>query len=463
MKANITTYNLAESDRAPSQDACEALVWQNQIVAVLADGVGSSAYGGEAAERVVLAITRNFKSRPSSWSAARALSEFCQLINRTLHQESIAKYDREELLTTLVAVLIEGEQLHGINVGDSRAYLLHDGELTQLSEDHTGKEANTSHMLTRAVGMHPAVVVFEFSATVVPGDIVFLCSDGVYNQFETSEMLTQLKEHITARGFISQARHQARTETVDDMSAIVIELVELSAAEDSLRQLIIPSELRAAQVIDGFKLIAPLNQNERTWLAECDGKRLVIKFAALEALHSELIRNQFLKEIWSLVRLDKDFFTKAYVPEGVSTMCYCMEYIEAPTLKDYLKTHGPLGVEEGLVLTRFLLDACQFLVSLDLVHGDLKPENILVVDLDDGINFKLIDFGSISEIFSVTSRAGTPSYLAPERFQGVPLSEGTEVFALGATVYEALTNHFPHGEGAGVLRASGLCATRDRV
>jgi serine/threonine protein kinase len=60
--------------------------------------------------------------------------------------------------------------------------------------------------------------------------------------------------------------------------------------------------------------------------------------------------------------------------------------------------------------------------------------------------FKLIDFGSISEVFSVNSRAGTPSYLAPERFHGSPLSERTELVAIGVILHESLTRQVPYGE-----------------
>jgi serine/threonine protein kinase len=52
----------------------------------------------------------------------------------------------------------------------------------------------------------------------------------------------------------------------------------------------------------------------------------------------------------------------------------------------------------------------------------------------------------VAELFSVTSRAGTPSYLAPERFRGSALSERTEIFAIGVTLYEALARSFPYGE-----------------
>lgn len=230
MKANITTCNVSKSDQAVSQDACEAFIWKNQVVATLADGVGSSAYGGEAAERVVSAISNSLKTRPASLSAASALSEFCQRINRTLHQESIAKYDRQELLTTAVSVVIEGTEMHGVNVGDSRAYLLRGDELKQLSEDHVGKESNTSHMLTRAVGVRADVLLHEFSAKVEPGDIIFLCSDGVHNQFENGDLCKQLRQRVSARELITEARHVSRTESLDDMSAVVIELVEMGSA-----------------------------------------------------------------------------------------------------------------------------------------------------------------------------------------------------------------------------------------
>jgi serine/threonine protein kinase len=64
----------------------------------------------------------------------------------------------------------------------------------------------------------------------------------------------------------------------------------------------------------------------------------------------------------------------------------------------------------------------------------------------EGTRFRLVDLGSAVELFSITSRAGTPSYLAPERFRSAAISERTEVFAIGVTLYEALTGAFPYGE-----------------
>lgn len=88
----------------------------------------------------------------------------------------------------------------------------------------------------------------------------------------------------------------------------------------------------------------------------------------------------------------------------------------------------------------------QYLSNFDLVHGDIKPENIIVIERDGKRIFKVIDFGSITEIYSINSKAGTPSYLAPERFKESFINEQTEIFSIGVTLYQSLTNKYPYGE-----------------
>jgi serine/threonine protein kinase len=180
-------------------------------------------------------------------------------------------------------------------------------------------------------------------------------------------------------------------------------------------------------------------------VARYNGREVVVKFAPERARDDEAIHNQFAREIWSVTRFEADFFIRAFVPEETHTFCYCMEYVQAPTLKGVLES-GPLTVPECVALAGFLLAAAQFFARHDLVHGDLKPDNILVLRVDGQIQFKLIDFGSVTEIFSLTSRAGTPSFLAPERFQKSPISERTEIFAIGVTLFLALTCRYPYGE-----------------
>ena len=445
LQVHITSFGLACSEKAGSQDVCAAEVWHDALLAVMADGVGAARAGREAATKTVESVVANFKSRPRTWSMHKALDEFTRLINRTLHQESLARFERLEMLATLSVVTVEGGKLVGLNVGDSRAYLLHDGQLTQLTTDHAEDGPEVQHVLTRAIGMAADVSPYHVEREVVAGDMLLLCTDGVSNVLPAGELQVLLQRRASARTIVATAREQATEENLDDATAIVVEIVELDPHKGDGQALEIPDTLAAGQTHDGYTLVRPFNQTERTWITTRAGAQAVVKFAPRDARHNEAILNQFVKEIWSVTRLKADFFIRAFVPENNRVLCYVMEYIEAPTLKEVVRP-GPLAIDDTIALARFLLDASQFLLGFDLVHGDLKPENILVLQQGGAVSFKLIDFGSISEIFSVTSRAGTPSYLAPERFHAAPLTERTEIFALGVVLHEALTRAFPYGE-----------------
>ena len=442
MKAIITTHGVPRGP-APSEDACAAELWNDAIIAVVADGVGQAECAAEAAQRIVSSTLQNFKARPRTWSLQKALEEFARLSNRTLHQESLTRFERLELVSTAAIVAIEGPRLVGLNVGDSRVYHLRGEELRQLSLDHAETTPGLEHVLTQAMGLQPDVAPHVFQCAVEPGDVVLLCSDGITKQLPDDELLRRLQGGVTARTLVQGAVERATVETMDDTTAVVIRLQDLS--HPGTVQLRVPETLSAGEVFDGCELLRPFGTNERTWIARQGDKQVVMKFAPREARDNEAIHNQFVKEIWSLTRLQADYFIRAFVPPANETLCYCMEYVEAPNLKEFLRG-ATLASEDSVALLKFLLNAAQFLVRLDLVHGDLKPENILVLKDGATLRFKLIDFGSINEIFSVTSRAGTPSYLAPERFHHAPCTERTEVFALGVILYESLTGAFPYGE-----------------
>jgi serine/threonine protein kinase len=124
-----------------------------------------------------------------------------------------------------------------------------------------------------------------------------------------------------------------------------------------------------------------------------------------------------------------------------------MELVEGMNLSEYVKNR-PISVDSAIALAEFLHQAQSHLLHFGLVHGDIKPENIIVYkkEAEAGLDFKMVDFGSVVEIFSLNSRAGTPSYLAPERFSGSAINESTEIFSIGITLYWALTKKFPYGE-----------------
>ena len=129
-----------------------------------------------------------------------------------------------------------------------------------------------------------------------------------------------------------------------------------------------------------------------------------------------------------------------------------MEYVDGQPLHTYCNSRG-LSIPERLRLFRQICDAVQYAHQKLIVHRDLKPGNILVTR--DGIP-KLLDFGIAKLLLgpellgdaAVHTRTGvlvmTPDYAAPEQIRGEPISTATDVYSLGAVLYELLTGQRPH-------------------
>ena len=444
MKIYPTSYGIACEEGHPSSDAFAVKSWDETVMAVLSDGAGVGAAARDAAQRAVRCAIESYEVRPRAWSTKRALHEVTQLINRTLYQESLARFDRPEMVATLAAAVIEGDHLYGVNVGDSRVCLARNGELLVLSREH--REEHRFNVLTQALGMSAAIEPHVFELELHEGDVAFLCSDGVANHLSDAKLAAALKERNTARTIVLAARTGAKPETMDDMSAIVLDIAEtgkLRRMKD--RALAIPNTLRKGEVIDGFELQRSFADADRVWLAEKDTQKVVLKFAPREAQQSEAHLDAFTRETWNAIRLTDDCFVKAWECPAQTARYYAMEFVDAPSLQRVLGSRK-LSVDSAVALGQFLTNAAQSLLRRDLAHGDIKPHNILCVGDYARLTFKLVDLGSATPIFSVTSRAGTPSYLAPERFHEAPISEGTEIFAIGVTLYEALSGTLPYGQ-----------------
>jgi serine/threonine protein kinase len=444
MKILTSSYGMAREEGTPSSDAFDVRVWDQAVIAVLCDGAGAGAPAREAAQRAVSSLIEHYSARPRSWSPAQALQTFARILNQTLYQESQVRYERTEMVSTLAAVVIEGDTLHGINLGDSTVCLWRDGDLRTLSAAHV--EPQHSHILTRALGMSENVEPFCFSTKIQDGDVAMLCSDGVSNHIYGADLTSALALRCSARSLVLAARQLAKEETLDDMSALVLDIHQTGRIQAmNARVLTIPVALNKGDQIDGYELLRSFHGTSRVWLAEKDGQRVVIKFAPVEATESPHHLEAFTHESWNATRAQSVHFVRAYEPPGQTMRYYVMEFVDAPGLHAVLRERM-LSVDSAISLGKFLVEASQVLLRLDLVHGDIKPENILCVGDYTRLTFKLVDLGSAAVIFSVSSRAGTASYLAPERFHGAPISERTEIFAIGVTLYQALTGRLPYGE-----------------
>lgn len=446
LRVQATTCVRAKSDKEASDDACEArLLDDGTFLAVAADGIGSAIHGDTAAAKTCSVYLNNFRNRPRAWSISKALEEITRHLNRQLHQEGVIRYDAPELATTVAVAVLESDKLRILNLGDSRIYHLHNGRLERISIDH--RDPHQTHVLTQALGLAEVITPHTAKIDIAAGDVVLLCTDGLSDVLDDETLAALLNKRAGARGLVAAARERATAETLDDITAVVIEVLETGVADDNVSAgLPIPEKLTTGDIVDGFTLRHRFRASDRIWLAAKAGKTYVLKFAPLEARSDEATLTNFIREIWHATSLRAEFFPNAFVPAGATARYYVMEYLHAPTLRQWLDKHGVLQAIDAAALAKFLLAAEQFLLSHDFVHGDLKPENILVLGERGALAFKLIDLGNVSEIFSVSNRAGTPSYLAPERFGGRAISEATEIFALGVTVYEAVTKTLPYGE-----------------
>lgn len=435
-------FTLAKRKELVGDDFYDIKITQNLTIAVLCDGVGSAQCGAEAAKRVTNYLINNFKNRPSAWSIEKSIKSFVKSINSILYKESIVQYERPELVTTLTIVVIEGDRLYGANVGDSRIYIKREEELKQLSNDHN--EEGMDNVLSAAIGISEDVDIFYFENNIQKDDSILMCSDGLYSLMSSDMLSKHMRNGATP--LVKKASKLVEDNLPDDTTAIVIDILDTDEVSKLKGlPLIIPETLKKGDEIDGYVLTHSLIQNDRTWICNKKGVEYVIKFAPIEAIDNPDILDLYVKEVWNAKRLKAGFFPKSVVPKNRTARYYLMTKLDGITLKQYLKKRN-LSIDESIALTKTLLSMSQYLLKYDLVHGDIKPENIIVCERDGKRIFKVIDFGSITEIYSVNSRAGTPSYLAPERFNDAFINEKTEMFSIGVTLYQSLTGKFPYGE-----------------
>lgn len=151
---------------------------------------------------------------------------------------------------------------------------------------------------------------------------------------------------------------------------------------------------------------------------------------------------RFLREAQSVARLNHPSIVSIYdAVEDGGTFSIVMELVEGQTLRDLL----PVPVDRLVAISRQVLDALEYAHAQGIVHRDIKPENILITA--DG-SAKLMDFGLArsegrSRLTQTGMIVGTVAYLAPEQALGGQVDGRSDLYALGAVLYEAVSGHPP--------------------
>ncbi len=192
------------TQRRHNEDACGAHVESEaHVVVAVADGV-SGEEGGEIASQTAVDVTlRAYRESPVTWGPARRLFRAAQDANIEIHDRALVVTELRRMSTTLTAVAVDGSTAHVVHVGDSRLYLIREGQCIQKTKDHTvaarrqrmgiiSAERVKDHpgrsTLTRALGRELIAAIDRITFRVADGDVLLLCSDGLYNVLSDEEL-----------------------------------------------------------------------------------------------------------------------------------------------------------------------------------------------------------------------------------------------------------------------------------
>ena len=175
----------------------------------VADGMGG-AKAGEVASAVAVQAVEG--ARESGEPAEAQLAGIVRDANRRIYDLAVADESRRGMGTTLTLAQVHGDEVSLAHVGDSRAYRLRDGELSQLTRDHSlvaelersgqiTAEAAEHHpqrsIITRALGPEPDVEVDTYTLTGRDGDVFLICSDGLTSMISDDEVGSILRSAST--------------------------------------------------------------------------------------------------------------------------------------------------------------------------------------------------------------------------------------------------------------------------
>jgi hypothetical protein len=157
-----------------------------------------------------------------------------------------------------------------------------------------------------------------------------------------------------------------------------------------------------------------------------------------EARAVGLVRHPNIVDVIDYLELEKD-------------ACIVMEYVSGVRLDELMKTAGALPAPRALDLLGQICDGLEAAHTAGIIHRDLKPENIVVVTAPDGSDVvKILDFGVAKLVDRVESLhtgagqvMGTPPYMSPEQLGGTSVDGRSDIYALGAIMYELFTGRLP--------------------
>jgi serine/threonine-protein kinase len=450
-------------------------------IAVVADGLGGHGDGEVASRLAAETAIRIFCDAEPATTDNQLLSRIFKVANLAVYDAGMHGGGADHMATTLTVALFRRKEVAIGHVGDSRAYLVRQHQIRQLTSDHTyaamqlkmslisKTEALASEMrslLTRSIGPDPTVQVDYSRHVVRNGDLIVQCTDGLHGTIAEHEILDAVNRMrpSAACEYLTQLAEKRGSQ--DNISVQVIRVDNVprvgyyrgAVAYLATAAVPVTTDVQAGQVLDErFEILDVIHRSAMSSVFKAkdlkNGQPVALKvpLPSLEGDPAAFARFQREEEIGrsldhpsilNIVAIDDKEKSRPYI---------VMELLEGQTLERRMQQTKPFPEAEALHIVSQVCDALAYLHEREIVHRDLKPQNIMLCQ--DG-SLRVMDFGiakagaSRRLTFSGFSPTmGTPDYMAPEQVKGQRGDERTDIYALGAILYEMMTGHVPF-EGA---------------
>jgi protein phosphatase len=213
---------------------------------VVADGVGGMDLGEVASAKAVQVISEGFAQAQDETSLLSLLPRLIQHANAAVHDEGLSPERRgKHMATTVVSCALRHDQAYIANVGDSRCYLVRDGEATILTRDHTwvneqrklgilsaeeAAQSESRHILTRSVGPDLFVSADTNTITLKPRDVLVLCTDGLYGKLGSKDIVRIVSQDKNIEALAQElVNYSVENDGSDNTTAQVISIRSIEA------------------------------------------------------------------------------------------------------------------------------------------------------------------------------------------------------------------------------------------
>jgi len=436
----------------------EQLSVKGAMVAV-ADGVSGNAGGGEASEMTIRSVTSDYYATPDTWEPLASLDKVLTAANRWLIAQANANRDMAGMATTLSLLVARGQRYYLAHVGDTRIYLLRDGQLKKLTTDHVWDRPDMRHVLKRAVGLDQHLAVDYAEGLLQVGDVFALLTDGVWDTLgekSIHQAITRFDSpQLICEHLVKMAIEKGSS---DNSTAVAIKITQVG--EDTLTELLaggkhlnIPKKLAMGEVLDDFEVMDLLHESRASLLYKVRNvktKQLFVLKTLQPLLNGDAEScNGLLNEEWLAKRVVSQYLPQV-LPVSVenrSHLYFVMSWHEGATLEQRLDSGHHFTASGIAKIGLDLMRGMGALHRLNIVHRDIKPANI---HLSTDQRLRILDLGialsSATPNVAVLQNPGTPSFMAPELFNGRSASIQSDLYAAGVTLYYLLTRKYPYGE-----------------